>query len=153
MGIGCRAVSAFSRSITTKSVGELTLSCPEAGNWKFDMTLEEKDSCEIVHISMNATVPSVPARFELSFECPQKDAHHLWASRSAIDRCRLKAEWMAWYGSALALSMPLYTFMNTNNKNSLTVACSESMRMVDAVMGLREEGAALSGVLGFFSQA
>lgn len=153
MGIGCRAVSAFPRSITTKSVGELTLSCPEAGNWKFDMTLEEKDSCEIVHISMDATVPSVPVRFELSFECPQKDAHHLWASRSAIDRCRLKSEWMAWYGSALAQSMPLYTFMNTNNKNSLTVACSESMRMVDAVMGLREEGAALSGVLGFFSQA
>lgn len=140
-------------SVKTRTAGEVHLSCPEPGVWNFEMALEEKDGLELVRISMDAPAETAPARFCLSFECPQKDVHHLWHSRTWVDRCMLKPDWLGRYNSALAQGMPLYVFCNNNNRNRLTVACSESIRFVDAVMGLREEGAVLNGRLSFFSQA
>lgn len=145
--------NSFALSVKTVTVGEVHLSCPEPGEWNIEMTLEEKDGLEFVHILMSAPKETEPARFDVSFECPQKDVHHLWHSRTWVDRCMLKPDWLGRYNSALAQGMPLYVFCNNNNRNRLTVACSESIRFVDAVMGLREEGAVLNGRLSFFSQA
>ena len=138
--------------VRTKAVGDVTLSCPDAGKWKIDMQVSEKNGCEEIRIVMDAPEETAPAKFDVLFECPQKDAHHLWHSEYRADRCQLKPNWGGNYYSSLAQQMPLYAFFNENNRNRLTVACSECIRMVNAKMGLREEGCVLVGSLSFFRQ-
>ena len=49
--------------------------------------------------------------------------------------------------------MPLYEYFDDNNTNCLTIACSEVLRKVDAVLGIMEEGCAICSELRFFRES
>ena len=139
---------AFSTVVKSKLVGDVTISS-ENNAWKVDAKVESKGETEEITIELVADKPMTPPRFDVAIFTPQLDAHHLWHS-SNIDIAKLLPEWKSKYTSSLAQDIPLYTFLNTNNRNRMTIAISEAKRKVVAQIGFREEEALLQGVLKFF---
>ena len=139
---------AFSTVVKSKLVGDVTVSSKE-NVWKIDATISSKGGCEVVTIEMNAPQPTTPPKVSVEFCSPQLDAHHLWQA-GPPDQTLLRPDWSKGYSSSLAQSIPLYSFINTSNRNRLTVAASEAIRKVKAKMGFREEDALLRGVFNFF---
>ena len=142
---------AFETKVQTKLVGDVSISCKDSA-WKIDAKVVSKGEVEEVVIEMTAAEPTTPSLLTVEFMTPQLDAHHLWHS-NRNNRNVLPPDWGGKYSSALAQTMPLYSFINTNNLNRLTVATSETKRRVNAKIGLREESAMLYGALSFFIEA
>ena len=139
---------AFEAKLQTKTVGEVTISSKES-SWALDAKVESKDGLEYITIELNAPQPTTPPKFKVAFSTPQLDAHHVWSSNRS-GRMILQPDWSKAQTSALAQTMPLYSYINNNNKNRLTLATSEANRRVDVRVGLREEGALLVGIFNFF---
>lgn len=139
---------AFNTTVKTKTVGDVTISCKDDA-WKVSASVVSKGDIEEITIEMTASQPTIPSPLKVEFFIPQLDAHHLWCP-AVVDRAKLKPEWRGGYNSSLAQDIPLYSFINTNNRNRLTVATSEALRRVDAKMAMREEEALLQGTINFF---
>lgn len=144
-------VNAFEIRLTSKTVGVVRLVSMQPGEWSIHATINENDGKEVVHITLNASAAIQPPRFQVEMDVPQIDIHHLWNCKSTSDRCWLKPDWLGPNSSQLACGMPLYAFINDNNQNRLTIACSESLRRVDALMGMHEEDAMITARLSFFN--
>lgn len=134
--------------VTTSAVGEVEVLCEDSA-WSVEAKVVARDGCEQIVIEMNTSQPATPPSLVVKFSTPQLDVHHLWCSdKSGV--VRLRTDWEKSYSSMLAREMPLYAFINTGNRNRLTVALAEATRKVDATLALREEGALLVGCLEFF---
>ena len=142
---------AFETKVQTKLVGDVTISCKDNA-WKIDAKVVSKGEIEEIVIEMTAPQPTTPSPLKVEFTTPQLDAHHLWHTNRS-NRTILPPDWSGKYSSALAQTIPLYSFINNNNHNRLTIATSEAKRRVNAKVGLREEGAVLYGALTFFTEA
>lgn len=143
---------AFELKVQTKSVGEISIRSKDIGAWSITTSVSDVGEREVLTIEMRAPEEALPPRLRVAFTTPQLDAHHLWHSGSESKR-GINADWSGKYNSSLARNIPVYTFMNTNNRNRLTVATSEAIRKVDAQMGIREEGSHLHGIFRFFVEA
>ena len=134
--------------VQTASVGEVTVKCADEA-WKIDVKVAEREGREEISVEMTAPQPLTPPQLSVEFSTPQLDAHHLWNSAKTC-HTEIRPDWGAAYISSLAYEMPIYSFINTNNRNRLTIATSEAIRKVESQLGLREEGALLIGKLRFF---
>lgn len=139
---------AFKTVVKSKVVGDVAISS-EDSEWKVDAKIISNGEKEVITIELNAPKAMTPPHFNVEFLTPQLDAHHFWEAGNS-DKAWLQPDWRGKYDSSLARSLPLYSFINTNNRNRLTIASSEAIRKVEARMGFREEGALLHGVLRFF---
>lgn len=139
---------AFRTSLSTKSVGEVVIASNESV-WQVDAKVTTRGESEVVTIGLKASQATTPPRFSVEFRTPQLDAHHLWDTGNR-GNAWLQPDWRGKYESSLARNIPIYSFINTNNRNRLTVAASEAIRKVEANMGFREEGALLRGEFIFF---
>ena len=142
---------AYETKLQTKSVGDVTISCKD-NTWQIEAKVVSKGEIEEITIEMTAAQPTTPSPLKVKFSTPQLDAHHLWHTNRS-NRTILPPDWSGKYSSALAQTIPLYAFINSNNLNRLTIATSEAKRRVNAKIGLREEGALLYGELTFFTEA
>ncbi len=134
--------------VRTDAVGEVTIKCADK-SWKIEAKVAKRGGREEISVEMTAPQALTPARMSVEFSTPQLDAHHLWNSDKSC-HTEIRPDWGKAYSSSLAREMPIYSFINTNNRNRLTIAISEAIRKVDAQLGLREEGARLIGELHFF---
>jgi alpha-galactosidase len=139
---------AFNTTVKSRLVGDIAITSNESV-WKVATALSTNGEREIITIELDAPKEMTPPRFNVAFHTPQLDAHHLWDPGNS-DKAWLQPDWRGKYDSSLARYMPLYSFINGNNRNRLTIASSEAIRKVVAHMGLREEGAQLRGELRFF---
>lgn len=143
-------LQAFEKQISTRAVGNITISSNDMNGWALQTEVEIQGEIELLNIRLNRSEAATPPQFSLSFETPQNDIHHLWFATHNMPS--LEPDWGANYTSQLARNMPLYAFINQNNANRLTVACSESFRQVNSLMGIREEGCMIVGKWNFFTQ-
>ncbi len=134
--------------VQSVSVGEVKVKCADAV-WKIDVKVAESGGREEITIEMTAPQAMTPPRVSVMFSAPQLDAHHLWNSAKDC-QTEIRPDWGKPYISSLAYEMPIYSFINTNNRNRLTIATSEAIRKVEALPSLREEGARLIGKFDFF---
>lgn len=134
-------------------VDEIVIVSDNPGDWKFTASLENDGEKEIISISMDAPQPCAPARFNVYFTFPQKGVFNFW-SPDVYCGTHLDPFWgHTNASSSLAYRMPLYEYFDDNNTNCLTIACSEVLRKVDAVLGIMEEGCAICSELRFFRES
>lgn len=118
-------LAAMVQKLGTKAVGELTIECGKPEGWQISATLTEEQGREVVTLKMVSREAKQPPRVRVEFTTPQCNTHHLWHSGNR-DRARLRPDWSTGYGSSLAQDMPLYAFINENNRNCLTIATDEA---------------------------
>lgn len=139
----------WDKTVTTQSVADVTVSCPEPRGWNIDAVCESADGKDFIRLTLDRPQPADAPSFSISFSIPQKDIQHLWASINS-DRCQLKPDWASVYESSLAQSMPIYEYFSESGENRLLVASDESFRKVRASLGLREEGSVITGRIDYF---
>ena len=102
---------------------------------------------------MDAPTVGPLAKFNVYFTFPQKGVFNFWSPDLKCGT-HLGPFWgNINASSSLAYRMPLYEYFDDNNKNCLTIACSEVLRKVDAVLGIMEEGCAICSELRFFRES
>ena len=139
--------------LSSSLVDEIVIVSDNPGDWKFTASLENDGEKEIISISMDAPQPCAPARFNVYFSFPQKGVFNFWSPDLKCGT-HLGPFWgNINASSSLAYRMPLYEYFDDNNKNCLTIACSEVLRKVDVVRGVMEEGCAICSELRFFRES
>ena len=141
-------LSAAEIKVHSALVGDVKISS-RGDAWSVEARCVAAGECEQIIIEMSALQPTTPPRLSVEFATPQLDVHHLWHT-DARNHTELRPDWGKAYSSSLAQQMPIYSFINTNNRNRLTIATDEAIRKVDATIALREEGALLIGRLNYF---
>lgn len=139
--------------LSSSLVDEIVIVSDNPGDWKFTASLENDGEKEIISILMDAPKPCAPAKFNVYFTFPQKGVFNIW-SPDVYCGTHLDPFWgHTNASSSLAYRMPLYEYFDDNNTNCLTIACSEVLRKVDAVLGIMEEGCAICSELRFFRES
>lgn len=139
--------------LNSSLVDEIVIVSDNPEDWKFTASLENDGEKEIISISMDAPQPCAPASFNVYFTFPQKGVFNFW-SPDVYCGTHLDPFWgHTNASSSLAYRMPLYEYFDDNNKNCLTIACSEVLSKVDAVLGIMEEGCAICSELRFFRES
>ena len=135
-------------AVVLNSVGEVSLECAQEKGWRFELTSAVIDeNVETVTVRMSRETASAPPEFSLRWFVPQTDVHHLWTSAST----HYGIPWGEPMASELSSSMPLYAFLDANDRNRFTFACSESCRKVVFRSPVSETKMGFSCSFGFFS--
>ena len=95
------------------------------------------EGTEELTIRISSSHESVPPRFEVAFECPQRDMHHVWTDFA--ERQYIKPAFTGWMSSDLTHGQPLCSIHNGNTRNRFTMAGSEAMKRVEWRAALRAE--------------
>lgn len=90
---------------------------------------------DIVKVAMKADRPARPPHFEFRWFLPQRGIHHVWSA--GADHYGIP--WWTEYASELTKDLPLYAYMDADDGNRLTVACSETVRRVSLRTPILEE--------------
>ena len=131
---------------------DVRLECTDAQGWQFQTRTEQlAPGRELLHVTLDAPAPAAPPQFALAFEMPQQDIHHVWSTDYGR-HCQIMPDWAGAYTSQLASNLPLYTMINDNNENRLTLATDEALRYVEARVALREEQCQMVCRLTYFLQ-
>ncbi len=142
----------FTQSYDGYGVGPVKISCDAADGWSFVTSRGvAADGVEEMEIVLSAEKPLTPPRFSVSFDFAQIDAHHKWTTRT--ESVTLPPNWGCRSDSRLCSGMPLVAFLNDNDRNRATVACSEAKRHLVIEAGLREEDCHLVWKIDFFSES
>ena len=142
---------ALEESVELKGVGKITLRCYDSNGWRFEMKGHAEGDRGIVSIDLDNDKPTAPPRFSVGFSRPLGDVSYLWHAGDD-GRCPLVPSWLRRFRSDIASGIPVYTFLDSDNGNCLTVAVSEPFRKVEAKMGAVEDNAMVEGEMAFFTE-
>lgn len=139
----------FEKRLDGLDVGPVTVSCPHESGWRFDVvgTRAEAGICYMT-IELTRSSEAVPPAFSVTFDVPQKDAHHRWSQQR--EQVTIPPNWKSRVDSRLCSGFPLVSFINDNDRNRILVAASEAKRVVGISAGLREEDCRIVWKLDFF---
>ena len=132
--------------------GDVRVVCKEADGWAFTVDKLTAGAVDEIAIRLSSRKYSTPPRFEVTFSFPQIRMNHVWTD-FATDGGRLTPDWSRWRSSDIAHGQPLCALHDGNNRNRLTMACSEALRKVEWRMALREENCMVVGGFRFFTAA
>ena len=68
----------FNTIVPDTCAGDIRVTCEDAGEWSFSVQRDVSGATEELIIRIMAPRESVPPRFDVSFEFPQRDMHHVW---------------------------------------------------------------------------
>ena len=136
-------------SAETLAVGGIAVNCQDPGVWQFSVETEGGEA-ETVRIVLDAPEETDPPKFEVVFGVPQGDVVHVW--HPFASHGFLPPEWDSGgrHRTSIASGMPLAALVGTRDENRLSVACSESSRVLDMAAGLVEETGEIRFRVGFF---
>lgn len=107
---------------------EVNVDCNDPSGWRFDVaTTSPEAGVEIVHIVAKSDVEVPPPKFSVKWFMSQRDIHHVWSA----DSTHYGIPWGTPFSAELTSWMPLYAFLDANDRNRMTVACSESCRKTE----------------------
>ena len=142
----------FEASVPTEAVGAVEISCEDADGWTFDVKKSAAaDGVDEIVVGLTAREDMRPPLFEVSFSVPQVRMNHVWTD-FATDGGRLQPDWRGWQSSDIAHGQPLACLHDGENRNRLTMACSEALRKVEWRLALREENCMVVGGFRFFTE-
>ncbi len=146
----CAVAAPFETVVHGTCAGDVRIVCNDVDGWKFDVKDAAEDRVDEIAIRLEANEDTPPPMFEVSFSLPQVRMNHVWTD-FATDGGRLKPDWRGWESSDIAHGQPLACLHDGNNRNRLTMACSEALRKVEWRMALREENCVVVGGFRFFT--
>ena len=146
----CAVAAPFETVVHGTCAGDVRIVCNDADGWKFDVKDAAEDCVDEIAIRLEANEDTPPPMFEVSFSLPQIRMNHVWTDGST-DGNRLGPDWRSWQWSDIAHGQPLACLHDGNNRNRLTMACSEALRKVEWRMALREENCVVVGGFRFFT--
>ncbi len=139
----------FKTVVPGTCAGDVKVKCADAGTWKFDVACERKGGCEELVFRLSSPADATPPRFELAFEFPQRDMHHVWTAMG--ERGMLRPNWNGYDSSELARGIPVCAVLNENDRNRFTMVCSEAIKRVEWGVRLQEESCLMTGGMRFFT--
>ena len=133
---------------------EFKVECDRPGAWKIDSAETgipgAGGSVREFVVRLKAPVAAEPPRFAVTFDVPQRDAHHKWTYWS--DKVTLPPDWNCRTDSRLCKGLPLVAFLNDGDRNRICVAASEAKRTVTIGAGVREEDCHIAWKIEFFAE-
>ena len=144
----------YSNDVAVASVGPVTVTCAEAGDWRFDVAAASEDGCDVVTVRLSAPVEARPPKFEVFFRTSGADITHVWNSAYNLDAYRLwpKAWGVLRWSSQLAYETPLAVAFNEDDRARLAMAVSEAFEKVRFGLIVEESSCNVEGRFHFFTE-
>ena len=134
-------------AVTVPSVGKVSVDCPAPGPWTFAMRAEKTaDGVDAVTVSLTSAKDAPPPKFSVRWFVSQRDVHHFWTSGST----HYGIPWSQPCISDLSSWLPLYAFLDANDRNRFTFACSESCRRLEFRSPISEKEMGFNCAYTFF---
>ncbi len=148
MATGAAQAAAFEKKVDGLCVGPVKVTCAKPDGWTFETTRGVgADGVEELEIALAAPSPLAPPKFTVSFDFDAVDANYKW---TGFGDAKMPPSWGCRTSSRLCSGMPIVAFLNDDDRNRVTVSCSEAKRQLDIDAGYRERGSRLEWRVGFF---
>ena len=135
-------------SVAVPVIGDVALDCAAPGSWKFEMsTTSGADGISTVTVRLRTDSEMPPPEFSVKWFMSQKDIHHVWSA----DSTHYGIPWGTPFNAELTSWMPLYAFLDANDRNRMTVACSESCRKTEFYTRINEKKMGFECSFSFFA--
>ena len=137
--------------LQSRLVGEIAIACPRPDGWRLSAELAPgaATDLEMLLISLEAPEDARPPAFEVRFAVPLDGAAHRWTW--AAQACDLPPDWGTDIETSIASGVPVCAFVRQDDTSRLTVACSETARVLRCNAGVNEETACLRVRYAFFA--
>lgn len=141
----------YEKEIRGLNVGPVRVLCTNENAWVFSTSgVRVSDGvCELT-VGLSRSSAAVPPVFSVSFDIPQKDAHHKWTGQQ--ESVTLPPNWRSRTASRLCSWLPIVSFVNDSDRNRVLTVASEAKRKVVVSAGLREEDCHLVHKFDFFTE-
>lgn len=127
---------------------DVKVDCKEANGWRFDVVSTSPETgVEIVRVVVKSDIEALPPKFSVRWLVSQKDIHHVWSA----DSTHYGIPWGKPFCAELSSWMPLYSFLDANDRNRMTVACSESCRKTEFRAPISEKKMVFECSFDFFT--
>lgn len=147
---GISAEAALERTVTVPSVGDVRLNVPSPDGWTFALSSVTTGGVDIVTVRLLAPAERRPPVFTLTFGASGAGATNVWTPYD--ERYMLRPD--SWgefpYSSSLAFRAPIATAFG-DDRNRLTIACSEAIRKVQYALVANANTCRLTGRYRFFT--
>ena len=126
----------------------VVLDCKDPGGWRFDVaTTSPEAGVEVVRVAMKNKEDASPPKFSIKWFMSQRDIHHVWSA----DSTHYGIPWGTPFKAELTSWMPLYAFLDANDRNRMTVTCSESCRKTEFRALINEKTMGFDCSFSFFT--
>ena len=141
------------KTIASRSVGDITLSCSEPNGWTIDLEAVpgDRDGIELLNLCMKADAACRPPVVTIAFAVPLDGACHRWTWFA--ESAHLPPDWGSDIQTHIACGIPVCAFVRADDSNRLALACSETARFLRLNAGIHEESSCLTFRYTFFSAA
>ena len=127
---------------------DVQVDCKELGGWRFDVASTSPETgVEVVRIVAKNNAEAPPPKFSVKWFVSQKDIHHVWSA----DSTHYGIPWGKPFCAELSSWMPLYSFLDANDRSRMTVACSESCRKTEFCAPISEKKMGFDCSFNFFT--
>ena len=151
MATGAAQAAAFEKKVDGLCVGPVKVTCAKPDGWTFEATRGVgADGVEELEIALAAPSPLAPPKFTVSFDFDAVDANYKWTGFGDV---QMPPSWGSRTSSRLCSGMPIVAFLNDDDRNRVTVSCSEAKRQLDIDAGYRESGSRLEWRVRFFGES
>ena len=127
--------------VKSSQVGDVTVSCENAGNWKFATEVVAENEAEVVTVTLSSTVEAQPPKFDVDFKFSGADVHHVWTTDfTRRDMTIWPGLWSEGkkYTSQLASEAPVLAAINAFDRAKFTMAASDAFNKVTMRMFVSE---------------
>ena len=127
--------------VKSSQVGDVTVSCENAGNWKFATEVAAENEAEVVTVTLSSTVEAQPPKFDVDFKFSGADVHHVWTTDfTRRDMTIWPGLWSEGkkYTSQLASEAPVLAAINAFDRAKFTMAASDAFNKVTMRMFVSE---------------
>lgn len=136
-------------SVVIPGIGDVTLDCASSGSWKFEMSKAlVEDGISTVTVKLRTESEMPPPQFSVKWFMSQKDIHHVWSA----DSTHYGIPWGTPFKANLTSWMPLYAFLDANDRNRMAVACSETCRKTEFYALINEKRMGFDCSFRFFTE-
>ena len=118
--------------------------------FEYELTSETiEDGLEIVTLFLHSSTPEIPPEFSINWHFPSDDIYQFWNTGYNTDRVNY---YRSGFSSRASKNAPVLCFMNRQNENRFTVACSDALNRLKFDSYIMEEDANFYCSIKFFEE-
>lgn len=139
-------------NLIKRIAGNLTYTlCAEESDWKYSLSIEEKENIEYVHLKMECEREETPPSAELSWDVPSIDIVGIWHPETSVARTVIKEYFMPTCISSANTSAPVWCMFSQGQSNRCTVALSDAESIISFYNTLDEKDYSFHSGVKLFS--
>lgn len=151
--LSCQGAAPIINTVATASVGDITVTCNDPGNWKIELRAERiSDGRDVVTFRMGAPDVETPPSCDFFFTIPGTCVRHVWTCMSPLSPVGPNNISKLASTSELAKYSPIAVAFDEDERSIVAIATTEVFEKAFYSLSFNDKSCALEGRMRLLSE-